>query len=92
MAKLPAMRWHTQFDQMVKVITSEWCGLMVTGTWVTGQWEGDPSIPNGVHHLPDELEDVCIYSPENEDITGYFTVEAIKAAESVLFDTVEKGV
>jgi hypothetical protein len=77
---------------MIKVITSEWCGLMITGMWVTGQWEGDPSIPNGVHRLPDELEDICIYSPENEDITDYFTAEAIEAAGSVLFDTVEKGV
>ena len=54
-----------------------WRGLDVEFELVTAGLEGDSSIPNGMHQLPDFLEDVAVYTPEGADITDYLTDTAI---------------
>ena len=61
-------------------------GLQVDGEAVVGDWEGDNSIPNGIHMLPTYLNGISVYTDDGTDITNWLTKEAIKELSDGLLD------
>lgn len=61
-------------------------GLMVSGTIITGDWEGDPSIPNGVNYLPPYASELFVHSQDGDDITDMLTEEALEECEQALLE------
>ena len=53
-------------------------GMKVTFRAVTGDWEGDPSVPGGTRSIPAYPEDMEITAPDGTDITEWFTDEAME--------------
>lgn len=57
----------------------EYRGLICEARIIVGDWEGDPSIPNGVRELPPYCEDIYIHAPGDDyDLYNMFTDEAIE--------------
>ena len=60
-----------------------WYGLTVSAEIISGDWQGDPSIPGGVEEFPDYVEMLYVIAPDGCDIT-----ELLK--DSVLADIEKK--
>ena len=58
-------------------VTSNLFGLTIRGRIVIGDWDGDPSIPNGVRHWPPYIEDLEVLSPDGTDMLDYLTDECV---------------
>lgn len=53
-----------------------WKGLEVEADIVTGDWEGDPDVPGGVHYFPPYVEAFIVCAPDGTDLTELLTEEA----------------
>ena len=77
---------------MSKVVTFEHDNLICKCEVETGDWEGDPSVPNGVNYLGDYAEVISVkcwyhgmHASYQVDITHLLSEEALDAiAESAL--------
>jgi hypothetical protein len=63
-------------------------GLEVYGEIITGDWEGDPSVPGGVNRLPAYAQNLEVRSPDGDDVTDMLTDEAIEECEAALMEDV----
>lgn len=67
-------------------ITTEWHGLIITAEIVSGDWEGDPSVPNGVHHLPPYAQDIDVLDPDGTSILDYISDKGMEEVETALLE------
>ena len=65
-------------------VSIQWHGLTVEATVVIGDWEGDPSVPNGVHHLPAYTEDVAISDADGNDMGDYINKQGMDDIDEIL--------
>jgi len=45
-------------------INIKWHGLHVKANVELRSWEGDPSVPNGIHYLQPHAEEIEVYLPD----------------------------
>lgn len=67
-------------------VTVEWHGLTATAEIVSGDWEGDPSVPNGVHHLPPYAQDIDVLDPDGSSILDYISSKGIEEITMALLE------
>jgi hypothetical protein len=70
---------------MHQQIETEVFGLTVKGTLITGDWCGDPNVPNGVMHLDPYVDDIWVEA-NGYDITEYLTDDAIIQIEEKIIE------
>jgi len=65
-------------------IETEYEGLIVRGTAVVNDWEGDPNVVRGVNYLPPYVEDVdAIVIDSDGDETSVWHLLSDKAQDSI---------
>lgn len=69
-----------------KHFSFDYLNCKVEADLIYDNWEGSDEIPNGKHYLPDEIENVTIYSPQGEDITDRQTDAAMIIVEDAAWD------
>ncbi len=67
-------------------------GLLLRGTIVAGDWEGDPSVIRGVHYLEPYVidPDALAYDPEEDDYVSVWDLLSEKSRrdiEAMLLET-----
>lgn len=64
----------------------EYQGLQVSGDIIAGDWEGDPSIPNGKHTLDPYVDDLCVTTLSGWEHTENLTKEFLRECEERLLN------
>jgi len=62
---------------MRKQISATIWGLDVEATVSYGDWEGDPSVVNGIHYLPPDIKNLKVLTTDETDITDRLTEDAL---------------
>jgi len=63
-----------------------WHGLTLVAEVVSGDWEGDPSVPNGVHHLPPYAQDIDVLDSDGSSLLDYINKKGMEEIETVLLE------
>lgn len=71
---------------MNEIVKGNWKGMEITGKIITGDWEGDPSIPRGINYLDDRVEDLEVFSPDGDQIDDYLTESALEECREILMN------
>lgn len=69
--------------------TVEWNGLRVVGDIVDDDWEGDASVPNGIHEIPAYVQDLEVYAAEDTSIVDYLNDEGVDFFCGLLLENAE---
>lgn len=75
---------HTKVNHNSACITTQWNDLQVEGYIVEPGWEGDPSLPGGVHRLSPYVEEIFITTTDGTDMLPYLKDSAIDEAQAYL--------
>lgn len=62
-----------------------WNGLLICGTRIDGDWEGDPSIPYGTRTIPSYIEDLDVLAGD-ESLTEYLSDEGHDFFQNLLLE------
>lgn len=67
-------------------VKADWKGMIVMGTIITGDWEGDPAVPNGVHHFDPYVDECEVIAPDGDSIEDDLTERALTKCRDALME------
>jgi len=67
-------------------IKTEWHGLTLVADIISDDWEGDPSVPNGVHHLPPYAQDIDVLDADGFSLLDYISEKGMEEIETALLE------
>ncbi len=69
-------------------VTTRWKGFDITGKVVVNDWEGDASLPGGLHNLGPYVDEFTILAPDGSDLFDYLSPDAETEICQKLIDSV----
>lgn len=74
----------------MKEVAFNYGPFQVTAKVISGGWEGDPSVPDGVRELPTEVNEMKVFSMHDkkmeEDLYSFLDERILEKIDEALFD------